>query len=80
MKLNRREVLLIVLATLFATSESFKILAVFPTIWKSHWAIGASVLKNLAYAGHDVTFVSPYEVKNMQNFQNVILTNYPDGK
>lgn len=60
-------------------AECYKILGVFPTIWKSHWQIGATVMKQLAAAGHDVTIVSPFELKE-KNVRNVILTNYPRGE
>lgn len=77
MKLFR--LILTVLAAVLSTSEGFKVLGVFATKWKSHWNVGASVLKQLAMAGHDVTFVSPFELK-LPNVQNVILTNYAQGK
>lgn len=67
------------LFVLNSTAEGHKILGVFPTPWKSHWNVGASVLKQLARAGHDITFVSPFELRE-PNVRNVILTNYPDSE
>jgi hypothetical protein len=67
------QVLLVVFLAIKA-SESLKILGVFPTTWKSHWSVGASVLKQLAAADHDVTFVSPFELK-VKNVENVILSD-----
>lgn len=79
MKLFKLELFLNLIAVFISTSESYKILGVFPTQWKSHWSVGASVLKQLASAGHDVTFVSPFELK-APNVRNAILTNYPQGE
>jgi hypothetical protein len=78
MNIFRISDLFVLLAIFFSSSDGFKILGVFPTLWKSHWNVGASVLKHLANAGHDVTFVSPFEL-HMSNLRNVILTNYPEG-
>jgi hypothetical protein len=63
---------------LFGFCESYKILGVFPTLYKSHWNIGVSVLKQLTAAGHEVTLISPYELKE-PNVRNVLLTNFPAG-
>lgn len=62
-----------------ATSNGSRILGVFPTPWTSHWKVGSSVVQQLAKAGHDITFVSRFELKTV-NIRNVILTNYPEGK
>lgn len=78
MKFLRTEVIVILATFLMRLSESYKILGVFPTTWKSHWKIGASVCKQLALAGHDVTIVSPFELRE-PNVRNVILTNVPVG-
>lgn len=58
---------------LIEASQSFRVLGVFPTQWKSHWSVGVSVLKQLALAGHDVTLVSPYELK-FENVRSVVLS------
>lgn len=79
MNLLKSEVIVSFIAFFLCTSESYRILGIFPTVWKSHWNIGASVCKQLALAGHDITFVSPFELKG-PNIRNVNLTNHPDGK
>lgn len=71
--------ILVLLVVSFTLSEAFKVLSVFPTAFKSHWNIGTSLIKQLAAAGHDVTLVSPFELKE-PNIHNVILTNYLKGK
>lgn len=52
--------------------DGYKILTVSPTPFKSHWKIGASIAKELAKVGHEVTFVSPYEMK-FNNVENIVL-------
>lgn len=66
----------LILAIFLAFSESYKILGVFPTNWQSHWIIGTSVMKQLTAAGHEVTLVSPFELKE-NNVRNAILTDFP---
>lgn len=68
-----------VLFIVFSVSESFRVLGVFPTTWKSHWTIGTSILKQLSSAGHDVTLVSPFELKT-ENMRNVILRGQPTSE
>lgn len=60
-------------------AEGYKILGIFPTAWSSHWKVGSSVLKQLAAAEHDITFVSRYELKTPK-VRNVLLTDYPEGE
>lgn len=38
-----------------ARIEGYKILGVFPTAAKSHWAVGEGVMKALGEAGHEVS-------------------------
>lgn len=78
MKLFASETVLGFVSLLIAASEGFKVLSVFPTPWQSHWKIGVSVIKQLAAVGHDITLVSPYELKE-PNIRNALLTNYPQG-
>lgn len=59
--------------------EGHKILGICPTRWNSHWSLGAAIMKELARSGHDITFVSPFELKE-PNVRNIILTNYPEGE
>jgi len=68
-----------VLLVLLSLCEAHKILGVFPTSWKSHWKIGASVMTELANAGHDVTVISPFAIE-APNLRNVLLTNYFESK
>lgn len=79
MNLFKCEVLITVITFLLSVSDGYKILCVFPTSYKSHWIIGASISKQLALAGHDVTVISPFEL-NLPNVRNAILTNYPEGE
>lgn len=78
MKLVASEILLTLFSLFLVTSEGFKVLGVFPTQWQSHWKIGVSVVKQLASVGHDITLVSPFELKE-PNIRNALLTNYPEG-
>ncbi|KAG5672611.1 hypothetical protein PVAND_002726 [Polypedilum vanderplanki] len=57
-------------------SSSSNILAVFPMHYKSHFMIGSAVVRELANKGHNVTLISPYELKH-PNVNSVILTNKP---
>lgn len=76
---TKSQIFLILFVLLCDTSKAYKILGVFPTQWKSHGILGSSVMKQLAFAGHDVTIVSPFET-NERNVRDVILTNYPKGE
>ncbi|KAL3268644.1 hypothetical protein HHI36_007748 [Cryptolaemus montrouzieri] len=44
--------------------ESARILGIFPTPSKSHYALGNVLLKELARRGHEVTMISPFEEKH----------------
>lgn len=61
---------LIVLCSLFLICDSYKILAVFPMPFYSHFALAAKLTKELAKRGHEVTFVSPFpqktQIKNLK--------------
>lgn len=58
--------------------DSYKILTVLPTPFKSHWMIGSAIAKELAKVGHEVTFVSPSELK-FKNVKNVVLERHKSG-
>lgn len=78
MKLPAVELLFLFCVSLFGANTCYKVLSVFPTQWKSHWKLGASILRELAAAGHDITYISPFELKE-RNIKNVLLTDYPEG-
>lgn len=55
--------------------ESAKILAIFPTVSKSHWIFGSKLMKELANAGHEVTVLSPFPLKNPpKGYRDIELT------
>uniref|UniRef100_A0A4Y0BFN0 UDP-glucuronosyltransferase n=1 Tax=Anopheles funestus TaxID=62324 RepID=A0A4Y0BFN0_ANOFN len=52
--------------------EPAKILSIFPTMSKSHWILGSSLMKELAQNGHEVTVISPFPLKNApKNYRHV---------
>ncbi|XP_058123358.1 UDP-glycosyltransferase UGT4-like [Anopheles ziemanni] len=44
--------------------EGSKILGIFPTMSKSHWILGSTLMKELALHGHEVTVISPFALPN----------------
>lgn len=58
--------------------ECYKILIVLPTPFKSHWNIGSAIAKTLARKGHEVTLISPHELK-FDNVKNVLTTREKKG-
>ncbi|KAG5670629.1 hypothetical protein PVAND_000877 [Polypedilum vanderplanki] len=55
----------------------FKVLGIIPFGSKSHFAIGHSILKSLAEAGHEVTAISPYPLKKpMKNYKDISTEDY----
>uniref|UniRef100_A0A182NJM0 UDP-glucuronosyltransferase n=1 Tax=Anopheles dirus TaxID=7168 RepID=A0A182NJM0_9DIPT len=44
-------------------AEAARILGILPSVGRSHYIIGAGLMKALLDAGHDVTIVSPYAMK-----------------
>lgn len=54
--------ILITVCTLKILSAA-KILAVFPSDYKSHFFIGRSIVKTLADRGHEITFISPFKLE-----------------
>uniref|UniRef100_A0AAG5DJ33 UDP-glucuronosyltransferase n=1 Tax=Anopheles atroparvus TaxID=41427 RepID=A0AAG5DJ33_ANOAO len=46
-----------------APTEAARILGILPSVGRSHYIIGAGLMKALLDAGHDVTIVSPYPMK-----------------
>lgn len=54
------------------SGNGFKILGVFPTMAKSHYITGSSLMKALAAAEHEVTVLSPFrENKPIKNFREI---------
>ncbi|XP_062549714.1 UDP-glycosyltransferase UGT5-like [Armigeres subalbatus] len=63
------------LLLLVASSEGARILGVLPPGGKSHFYIGAGYMKALAEAGHDVTVISSFPLKNPpKNYRDIELT------
>ena len=57
-----------------SVSESAKILGLFPMPSKSHMAVNAAIVKELAERGHEVTVVSPFPEKSENpNYKNIVL-------
>lgn len=48
---------------LLQCANSLRLLGVFPMPPNSHYILGFKLMKGYAEAGHDVTFISPYETK-----------------
>ncbi|XP_052756326.1 UDP-glycosyltransferase UGT5-like [Galleria mellonella] len=44
--------------------DAYRILVVFPSPGKSHNILGVNVVKHLLKAGHEVTYITPFPVKN----------------
>ncbi|XP_062549718.1 UDP-glucosyltransferase 2-like [Armigeres subalbatus] len=64
-----------ILLLLVTFSEGAKILGVLPMVATSHFNIGAGIMKTLANAGHDVTVISPFSLKNPpKNYREILLT------
>lgn len=52
--------------------ESYKILGLFATNFKSHFIVGSSLMKGLAAAGHEVTVISPFpQSKPIPNYRDI---------
>lgn len=45
----------------FCLVKSYRILGVFPVPTRSHYILGATFMKALAEAGHDVTIIAPFK-------------------
>ncbi|XP_070504995.1 UDP-glycosyltransferase UGT5-like [Chironomus tepperi] len=73
--------LVLSLSVIFEHSvDAYRILGVFPTRCKSHFAIGHSVMKTLAEAGHEVHVVSPFPQKSpIDNYHDIFLDYGDDG-
>lgn len=61
----------LVVIVLVQSSDAFNILAIFPTMAKSHYFDGEALLKSLASDGHNVTVISTYPQKTpIPNFND----------
>lgn len=56
----------------------YRILIVMPTPYKSHSIIGASIANELSKVGHNVTIISPFELK-VDNVRDIVLTHHDRG-
>lgn len=55
--------------------DGARILTVFPSVGKSHFAVGEALSVGLAKAGHHVTLISPFAYKSdLANLEAVQLT------
>lgn len=64
--------LIILALTVLTGLNGLKILAFLPFGSKSHFAIGHSIARTLAEAGHEVTAVSPYpQKKAIKNYKDI---------
>uniref|UniRef100_A0A182Y290 UDP-glucuronosyltransferase n=1 Tax=Anopheles stephensi TaxID=30069 RepID=A0A182Y290_ANOST len=55
---------LLLLASSTPQTDAARILGILPSVGRSHYIIGAGLMKALLDAGHDVTIVSPYAMKD----------------
>ncbi|XP_069681767.1 UDP-glycosyltransferase UGT5-like [Periplaneta americana] len=70
----RKHLTFITLLLLCSNVASYKILALFPHIARSHYVMGEALLKGLAARGHHVTVVSHFPQKNpIPNFKDISL-------
>lgn len=57
-----------------ASTDTSRILGVFPVGAYSHYALGSRLMKALAEKGHDVTIITPYREKNPpKNYREIFL-------
>lgn len=61
--------------------SSYKILTVFPVYARSHYNVAKSLSKGLAYAGHEVTIVSPFKEQNPpENYIQIHISKMAEKK
>lgn len=69
------ESLIVFLFLTVASTESARILGVFPIPSRSHAILGQPIFVELAKRGHEVTFISPYPLKNPpKGYRDVLIT------
>lgn len=67
--------LIVLLFLAIASIESARILGVFPIPSRSHAILGHPIFVELAKRGHEVTFISPYPLKNPPNrYRDIVIT------
>lgn len=62
-------------------TDGKKILGVYPLPWGSHYILGTKLLKGLAEAGHEVTMITPFPMKDVPknwNWTEVVLDGIDD--
>lgn len=59
---------------LIGLNDAYKILAIFPTLAKSHYFVGSALVRELAEKGHEVTMISPFSTKPPAKNVNDIVT------
>uniref|UniRef100_A0A182J7J1 UDP-glucuronosyltransferase n=1 Tax=Anopheles atroparvus TaxID=41427 RepID=A0A182J7J1_ANOAO len=53
-------------------AKASKILGIFPTMSKSHWILGSTLMKELALNGHEVSVISPFPLSDAPaNYRHV---------
>lgn len=66
----------VLIAAILQEVEGFKVIGVFPIAYKSHFAIGHSIVMSLHDAGHEITVVSPHPMKNpIKNYRDISKEN-----
>ncbi|XP_055910483.1 UDP-glycosyltransferase UGT5-like [Eupeodes corollae] len=69
-----RSVLLLI--AIISGAHSYKILGIFPSMLKSHFFVGNSLMKGLAEKGHEVTMISPFPEKiKLKNYRDIVTPN-----
>lgn len=62
-----------------SSTNSLKILGIFPTLGKSHFFVGEGMMKALHSAGHEVTMLSLFpQKKPMANWTDINVPNVID--
>jgi glucuronosyltransferase len=63
--------------TLISSIYGFKVLGVFPFRAKSHFIVGSAIIKSLHEAGHEITVISPFPLKNsIPRYRDISLADY----
>lgn len=69
-------ILLLSLNILLVPIAGLKVLGVFPTISTSHFAIGHAIVKSLHDVGHEITVISPYQLKKpLKNYRDISIAD-----
>lgn len=76
----RLTIIAFVAIVLVQSSIAFKILAIFPTMARSHYFDGEALLKSLAADGHHITVISTYPQKTpIPNFEDYEIFGIKDA-